>query len=722
MAIFHRLALPTYHGGLPVDYDYINDPVANGYPGSIPAFFDGIKVGGSCEGTYLVAFGEEASSANANRGMIALALNTDYLDDLLHRDIAAPYQTLTATSGGAVISITLPAGTYVGGSVSYGIENLFSLLDNSNNEIITSGGVEVKPTSISGASIGDGFSSGIVTVNLNAAIPNGVQYKLLYAARSNLAELPADAFITNSIRAAEEVDADVKALLQALQGNSYAWNHAWEGGITIYALAWRGLAGLYNKSTTAAVGTPPTGYTDALDTAGAGAWFEREGPAMLGQSSMVDGLANSYKDVGNSIWSALNLDEIENPGNGTGGLQEFCGGTVGFTYVGNRLTNGDNEYNAPSYAPGFAAFFAGAQSFQTVGSANSVTRIVADQAGSLALVSNEWVLTLSNTNSHFWKDVSGDKLSAIAVGYDMLDIVHNGGKRARYVIVQLDSSNNNKCVLQSLDGGTPQDLTNFIAGSCTIERWIRAYFSVADGSTQYRSFNLGTASKVKHTGFFVAAPPSLSGLDDGLDFQSSAPAAFFAARSSTLTGANTDPVALAWGGYTIDATTGTGTYEQLGYLYGDGSLASPAITANSHFLRRTYKVSDALAALTFDTEDSTNGGAAVWWSTTNVSTTLTAAMTNLRAGGTYVLWIRRKGSTVTYPAQWVNLSAKDTSNATITTHAEGWPLHLGACRVQLSDASGGNDVVDQFIFHVTSTPTSAPGGLRCYVEHHTYQE
>jgi hypothetical protein len=711
--LFHRLVLPTYTGGLPGTYDYINNPVANGFPGSIPAYADGVKVGGSCEGTYLVAFGEEASSANANRGLVALAENTDYLDDLMHRDLAVPYQTVLATSGGAVSSVTLPAGTYVGSSPSYGIANLFSLLDDSNNEIITSGGVEVKPTSITGATIGDGFSSGSITLNFNANIPNGVQYKVIYGYRSNLASLPADALIANGIRAAEEIDADVEIQFRALQGNNYAWNHAWEA--SIYALAWRGLDAVYNKSTTK-LSAVPLGYTDTLDTAGAGGFFYRTAGALLGLATNTDGLTGAYADVGSAVWAVLNQDELEAPGDGTANLTNYGGGTVGFSYIGNRLTDGNSVYNAPGYAPGFAAFFAGAQSFTSNAAGTATTRIVGGQAGSLAVVSHHWKLTLTGTDSFFWRNVSGDKLSAVAVGYDMLDVVMHSGKRVRFVITAVDSANPQICTLHALDGGSPQDVTNFIPGTCTVERWVRSYFGVGDGAPQYRKYNSAADTGVKFQNFFVAAPPVIDESVSGLDANSTAPAAFFAAYTTTMDLPVGKPVALAWGGYAVNTSTGTGTYEKLGWLYGDGSLASPAITANSHYLRKVYELDNGASAATYDVAD----GAAFWWRSTSTSVTYFVTISNVRAGGTYELWVERDGSAITFPAQSIALGITDEEGTTVVPRYEGGPTssNLGVDFVRLSDASLGVPTIDHFILRVMA---NAAGDLRAYVEHHVYE-
>ena len=245
---FHRFAAPGYANapslGAPpsgvitfegVDYDLFN--VADGSTGGGgAAFMDGYKGAGPNAGTYAVAFGEDASSSNANRGMRALAENTDTLDNLFHRDIALPLVTGLVTSAGADTSIVLPTDTFVGESGGYSIDQLFALVDDQDREIINpSTGAKVAVTSITGATIGDGFSAGLVTANFSETVPTGVQYKLYYSSRGNLATMPTDSLSYIRIRGAEQVSAEVERLLAQLHGNGEAWNAPWD--TTIYALS-----------------------------------------------------------------------------------------------------------------------------------------------------------------------------------------------------------------------------------------------------------------------------------------------------------------------------------------------------------------------------------------------------------------------------------------------------------------------------------------------------
>ncbi len=209
---FHRLSIPNYFGGLPSGYDYINNGA-----GGTPAFANGPSAGGSNVGTYFVAFGEEATSANANRPAKALAENCDYLDDLLRRDLATPTRAGDVTASAAVSSIVLTGpGIFLGAATTpdtpAGLSLLFQILDENDNEIVDATGTqECRVTAISGGAVGTGFSTGNITLTVSPAIPAGKTYRIYYAVRTNLATLPVDALTNITIRAAQEVPAELLA-------------------------------------------------------------------------------------------------------------------------------------------------------------------------------------------------------------------------------------------------------------------------------------------------------------------------------------------------------------------------------------------------------------------------------------------------------------------------------------------------------------------------------
>jgi len=187
---FHRLTVPSYTGGLPGGYDYINNAVSG-----TPALADGPKVGGLNSGSYYVGLSDDSTSEATNRPHNALAENCDILDDLFRRDIAVRVKTASVTAVGVVASVTIAgAGQYLGAggtpNTTEGIATFVEVVD-SNGDPIFSGGVPVRVTSITGDTPGAGFSSAVsITYNFTPSIPNGTSYQLLYSTRGNLASFP----------------------------------------------------------------------------------------------------------------------------------------------------------------------------------------------------------------------------------------------------------------------------------------------------------------------------------------------------------------------------------------------------------------------------------------------------------------------------------------------------------------------------------------------------
>jgi hypothetical protein len=226
--LFHRLQVPTYFGGLPAGYDYINNAISG-----TPANADGQKTSGPNAGSYFVCFGEDATSSDANRPNMALAANTDYLDNLLHQDLAVNVRTADVTPGSPVPSVTITGPGIFIGNVGDTLNDCFHVTDLSDADLLVSG-VQLVVASISGGTLGGGFSTGSITLTFNVSIPASQGYRIWYGQRSNLATLPANAFTTLRIRSAVQVSEQVEAVLAALHGNGEAWNAAWDN--TIYGL------------------------------------------------------------------------------------------------------------------------------------------------------------------------------------------------------------------------------------------------------------------------------------------------------------------------------------------------------------------------------------------------------------------------------------------------------------------------------------------------------
>lgn len=111
--------------------------------------------------------------------------------DLGGRELATPTRNALVTPGSPVASVVLPAQTFVGNAPSYPLEMLFQVVDSADRSIFNAG-TRVVVTSLTGATVGAGFTPGTVTINLTPSVPTGVQYRVYYATRATYASLPVD--------------------------------------------------------------------------------------------------------------------------------------------------------------------------------------------------------------------------------------------------------------------------------------------------------------------------------------------------------------------------------------------------------------------------------------------------------------------------------------------------------------------------------------------------
>lgn len=391
----HRYVTPTYPGA--AGFDYFN-VISGGTGGTGSAYMDLAKVGGPNAGTYAVAFGEDATSSNANRGMRALAQNDDYIDNLLHRLIAVPVVSTGGPSGSTTTTVTLPVATFLGTSgystAPASLNMLFEITDSNNDEIIDPGtGATVAVASVTlgtGDTIGGGgangnFSGNTVQLNISPAIPASVSYKVKYATQSDLADLPIDALTAINIRGANEIDGAVENLLRELHGNNESWNAAWDS--TIWDLASGGINERYNRSSTGNPGSPPEAYfpTGNLNVDGGGSWFVCFGPALTGYSGNI----GPYVDPMNAIF----VSKFQDRG------ASSSGGMTGFVGFGTRLT-GTAWTGESVYTPGAATFMAlWPHYFQnTIHATNPYTRIL-DGASAAFTVVGSWTPTPARRSS-----------------------------------------------------------------------------------------------------------------------------------------------------------------------------------------------------------------------------------------------------------------------------------------------------------------------------------
>lgn len=569
---FHRLAVPSYFGGLPGGFDYINNALTG-----TPAFADGVKSGGPNAGTYFVGFGEDATSSDANRPALALAQNTDFLDNLLRRDIAVPVRSNNAT-GAPTASVTLTGPGLFMGLVGAQIKDLFRVTDSNDEDIDVAGAKVTVNTAVDsgGVLVGGGFSLGDVTLTFNISIPAAQVYHLYYAQRTNFATFPADGLTTISVRSTAQVDFKVEELFRLLHGNGENWNDPWDS--TVWDLTARGMNETYRRST--------TGLTGAFNTPGSGGTIIRDGvaPEVDGNQS-----ARAYIDPFQALYM---LRALETGADRT--TQPFGSSGLVFRGTGWR-TQGSNFATVPTpplYA--FAAFMD-----HTNNAAGSPTASngggVAVSPGNNATIATTGTpgvfhLVLTDAGAHFFKQwVDGSsvthKESVIGLGKDVLVCTIPSIGKVALILTEFDFTDTSGAsgFASTLDSGT---LPTLPAGptAITINAW---------SSPRY-SFGLGAAStKIDFTG---ASLGSNAWLDD-MFFCAPSPAALTTDVTDT-TGAwhqhfvqvnayfggdidytQSPPTlgsALGWGSLQRDATQGNhGVWRRQGNLWADGSFTVP---------------------------------------------------------------------------------------------------------------------------------------------------
>lgn len=108
---FHRLVVPVYAGGLRGGDDYINNAVAG-----TPAPADGALGAGLYAGSYFFAQSDQVTGTALNRGLKALAANTDFLDNAIVQ-MALDY-VAADTAQNVALANTAPAGDLLIGSAA----------------------------------------------------------------------------------------------------------------------------------------------------------------------------------------------------------------------------------------------------------------------------------------------------------------------------------------------------------------------------------------------------------------------------------------------------------------------------------------------------------------------------------------------------------------------------------------------------------------------------
>jgi hypothetical protein len=572
---FHRLAVPSYFGGLPGGYDYINNALAG-----TPSFVNA--------GTYFIAFGEDATSADANRPSKALAENTDYLDNLLHRDIAVPVRTSDAVGPAAGVLLTGP-GIFMG-LVGAQLKDLFHVTSDTDEDLEV-GGVQIVITGAvdsGGVLLGGGFSLGNVTLTFNLPIPGGQGYHLYYAVRSNFATFPADGLTSTRIRNLTEVDVAVEEMFRLLHGNFEAWNAPWDS--TVWDLTARGLDGAYRRSTVGAAG--------AFNTGGSGAIINRDGRAPTEQSTSIMRL---YFDAYQQLHGAEPLEM----GSSRTGLPI---GSGGYLFRGQRqLLDGGGPPSQPTPSLySFASIYE--RKSQILGPAPMVgtgyaTQIAANSPATLSQITPQVFQVVLSPGMFFFREFGPNKETAVGLGKDMLLCTDPVVGTVALVIVSLDTTDITGATahVSPLDGGEVPGLAP-VPTAVTVT-WVSPRMAMLEGGSAtkelFSAMPIGPGEAWDDDMLFVAPlHPALT--RDSMDVtgawnQKFTPTNAYFGALVDYRGGTTLGSALSWGTLQVDVNLPNyGKWRELGKLLADGSVYAQSVQAVGAVTANTMSTSGSL--------------------------------------------------------------------------------------------------------------------------------
>lgn len=711
---FHRLGTnPSGYDSYPSGFDYINTPSLNGDPGS-PALTDSKKGSGPNQGTYFVGFGEDGLSMAVNRGLKALAENTDYLDEKVRRPLAIMKSVTGTVAGVPLASIVLPelTGVYLGsggGVTPETVDTLFQIVDSNYNEIIIqSTGLRVAVSTVSGGTIGAGFALAQVTLNLSVAIPVGTSYRVLYSIKGNLGDMARDAVAAFNPRAAVKTGAEVENLFRVLRA-PVALSEPWNSSpfhSTIWDLAISGINDRYRRATSVNTSyTRPDDYYPAIsatDTAGAGAWWERRGPAITGYSNDLNSDTNRYYDPANAIWAARCRDS---------GSGSAVGGAVGYMFYGSRWTT--VHYPDSAYSPAYASSLH-VETFDPMGtiSDNNLTKVAMNAPIEILLDGSRAYVELTSADHYFAKaipGITGDVASGIACGLDMIEIVWDDGRGTAtphlYLVAAIASD---KAVeVRELNGRPPPFPGTPLALPTGFRAWHRMTTGNGSGSiAMYDYYNGGMYDDgvvwldgFVHTSIayntYLTNKSSIGYYEQpGHSGIRKAPARFFGSDLTAYTNA------LEWGGFEHDVTIGDNNpgYIVKGRLLSNGSAyvmhADTSRVSEQAGVQTSY--STAATTINLSSFRNTWNSPIMYYAFVQGSANLSFTYQNCQQGSRYVVAIERVPGDY---RETVSFAGTDRSGNTVT-------MVIDAADATLSPSDPIDSVVDVYTGVHTAGTTS----------------
>lgn len=455
---------------------------------------------------------------------------------------------------GSTTDSTIGTGSdsiFVGLTAGDDIEDLFQIVKAGTYERIINAAQTgfVKVTSIAGASIGDVWSGGPITVTADE-LP-GQSWEVLYADRTGITSLPEDSFSQGKLR---NLPSDRENVLYLQHG---------------------GLDARYRcKTTTTAT---------ALDTAGAGAVIIRDGEAPQSKSVDLDyNPANqttaSQPDPYLANWM------VELPSYGDTDYATDRSGEMGYVFkTGHQQRPGvAGEYNSKHHPlSNFTTLLPRDIRTDTLDGDTVRTRIAYNAPATLNPSNLGGDLIDLTGSDYYW---NGSSNSAINVGFDLLEVTFPDSTKQFFIIKDLVSATRAQVV--TLGGASP----DFDLDVSVTVQWYQVILCA--GGTIGNSLT----DDIRWSSFGVYRPTPLT--EDSTDDKTALPPFFSAPSSAGETSSDGNlETALEWGGHNPSSTVAT--VRRKGRLYGCGGMRSYGGRITGFHTNPSYGTSGTGATITF---------------------------------------------------------------------------------------------------------------------------
>lgn len=583
----------------------------------------------------------------------------------LNQEISNPTSTNVSLSAGDT-STTLDASIYGGvwmGLPSESVKDLFDIV-NVTGDTRISGQVDKSPivvSGVTGASVGSNtFTTNLLTINFSTAIPSTGSYKLLFSSKRTIGSFLKGALATTR-RFVPEPSALETQFFELKWDNTSVGNWDDLPLTTLQSAALSGLNERYSRSSTA---------TGNLDTAGDGGLVARSGQAVTVQatanehnysSPQPDPYLAQYMVTAGPLVSANSLGANRDGGTGYVGVlqQRVTDNTNHYTL--STATTLASRLDVITRSTAVSTLGGGSVVKTRVSTFNDATAALNPDGGSGA----DDIRTIRlKVGDYFWENTTGNFLSEVALGRDMIEVALPTGELQVYVITTLfggphpssafpsgspGSEDQRRALVRTIAGDSPE----FPSGASTTGvrfRFIKTARFQGVGTAAYKALFGAPAQAdpiLLNYEYHAVTPPLTDDPRPSGSNEIDPGVPEFYARSRTRRSliSTESPHALAWGGFNAREHV----QETRGHLRGDGAVECTLI--NKQMVTQDY----GSAGSALYTWHPTIDGSTLFITTSHVSS---GVYLTLALNTDYISWAAKEGDEITIITMDTNSSGQ----------------------------------------------------------------